>query len=57
MGMFDGVRNAFGGGTPSRLPAQATTAQIDKYRKAKAKEAQASKDRVRRHRESLRKKR
>lgn len=49
MGIRDSFRNALGGGTPSHLPAQATTKQIEKHYKAKAKEAAASKERGRRH--------
>lgn len=49
MGIRDRLSNALGGGTPSRLPAQATTKQIEAHKKAKAKEAAASKERSRRH--------
>lgn len=49
MGIRDAIRNAVGGGTPARLPAQATTQQIEKFQKARAKEKAASVERSRRH--------
>lgn len=55
MGLGDRMRNALGGGGPSRLPVQATTKQIEKHKKAQAREAAASKGRSQRHKEGLRK--
>lgn len=49
MSLGDRMRNALGGGGPARLPAGASTKQIEKFKKQKAKEEAASKARRGRH--------